>query len=270
MKIDLGKYIKYLPMLAPIPEGYAVFLATEIMDWNPIIRGVAAVIVAGTGFWGVQVMNNMSEFNAGLRKKEQAEFNRLPTWKAIIILAVWFVGVILLTVFLDVYPVLQDWAPVGIVVIGFSAAFLFNLSNLYATSLEELTAYRQNSAKIKQEKDADRQSERKERKAHRQAIATKKQEIAARLQDGGVERKQKSGAKLSDAMLLLEWSIDPTLTPTEMAKKLVADGTVDKVSRQAIDGRLKSMIEKGLVMKTKDGRVLEVIFEDSQRSGGTS
>lgn len=270
MKVSIAKYIRYLPLLAPLPEGYAVFLAMGVLNWNPVFQVISAVIVAGTGFWGVQVMNNMAEFNATLKKKEQSEFKRLPTWKAVLILAVWFTGVVLLTVFLDVSPTLQTWTPIAIVVIGFSAAYLYNLSNLHATNASELTAYRQKEAKKKEDNATETKNKRKERQARRQEIATKKQEISARLQGKGVAVQEKSGSKLTDAMLLLEWSINPALTPTQMAKKLIDDGTVDSVTRQAIEGRLKNMIKKGLVIRTHDGLVREVIFEDSEGRLGSA
>lgn len=269
-EIKFNRMIRYLPMLAPITEGYAIYNAIgRELDWHPFFVLVAALTVALTGFWGVQVMNAMSEFNATLRKQEQAEFVRLPTWKAVSILAVWFSGVTLLTVFLDVWPVLRDWTPLGLVVIGFSAAYLFSLSNLCETREQERVAYRQKLARQKEESASERKNQRNQRKAHRQEIATKKQEIRARLQGKGVALQEKSGSKLTDAMLLLEWSIDPGLTPTRMAQKLMEDGTVESVTRQAIEGRLKSMIQKGLVIRTQDGLVHEVIFEDGKSRGGS-
>lgn len=265
MKLRL---LRYLPLLAPAPEGYAIFLATDILEWHPIMRVVAALIVAGTGFWGVQVMNDMAEFNATLRKGESTETPPLPTWKSIAVLAVWFVGVTLLTVFLDVTPILRTLTPLGLVVIGFSAAYLFNLSNLHETRVQERVAYRQKTDREKQEKRKSNEDERKERKAHRQAVATKSKEIATRLQGQGRAVQPKKGAKVSDAMLLLEWTIDPTLSSGDMAEKLMQEGKVEKISRQAIDDRLKKMIHSGLVIRLGDGRVVEVI-QESVRVDGT-
>lgn len=268
MKINLSKVIQYLPLLAPLPEGYAVYLAMEIMQWDEVFRVIAAVIVAGTGFWGVQVMNAMAEYNATLRRGEYKEVGVLPTWKAMVVLGVWFVGVTLLTVFLDVFPALQTWTPLGLVVVGFSAAYLFNLSNLHETREQERVAYRQKVERKKEADDQEKKVERKERKEKQQAIANKKQEIAARMDKLGTRLQVKGGSKLSDATLLLYWSEDPTLNSEGMAKKLMEDGIVDKISRQAIDQRTKKMIEKGLIIKTASGEVRERIFEDAAGTGG--
>lgn len=261
MKLNFSKVIRYLPLLAPLPEGYAVYLSMEIMHWNPIFRVTAAVIVAGTGFWGVQVMNAMAEFNATLRKSDEKEISKLPTWKAMLVLAIWLTGVTLLTVFLDVSPVLQVWTPLGLVVVGFSAAYLFSLSNLHETRSQERVAYRQKVERKKEADDQEKKAERKKRKEHQQALATKKQEIRARLGQDGTRVQGKKGGKLNDETLILYWVDDPTLTSEQMAAKLIEDGVVESISRQAIDQRTKKMIEKGLIFKTPSGEIRERIFE---------
>lgn len=260
MKKTLRNFLRYIPLLAPIPEAYAVGIAIQReLDWFEPVIWVAALIVAGTGFWGVQVMNAMAEFNATLYQDEKKMKLTLPTWKAGLVLSIWFIGVTLLTVFLDAVPFLHDWTPLGLVVIGFSASYLFSLSNLHATREEERAAYRQ-------KKQADSEAARNQRKADKQAakqqaqvLASKKQEIAQKMHDRGVKVQVKKGAKLSDELLLLKWAIYPTHTPTEMANQLMDDGDVEKITRQAVSGRLKKMIKDGLVVVDSSGRVVEVI-----------
>jgi len=281
MKINFSKVIRYVLLLTPVPEGYAIYLAMEVMNWHPFFRVVAAVIVASAGFWGVMIMNDLSEYNATLHKGEDKEIGTLPTWKAMMVLGVWFSGVTILTVFLDVFPVLQVWAPLGIVVVGFSAAFLASLRNLHETRTQEREAYRQKLENKKEEDAAEKkaerkerkeleQRERKERKEREQAIAKKKQEIGARMEQSGIRKQGKNGGKLNDATLLLYWSMDPTLTSGQMRNRLIEDGVVDDVSRQAIDQRTKKMIEKGLIIKTASGEVREVIFETASQPGAES
>jgi len=212
----------------------------------------------------------MAEFNATLKKNEDKEIGSLPTWKSMIVLAIWFLGVTLLTVFLDVLPVLQTWTPLGLVVVGFSAAYLFSLSNLHETRTQERVAYRQKQERKKEEGANERKAERKEKKERQQAIATKRQEINARMAKIGTRVQGKGSGKLNDATLLLYWSDDPTLTSEGMAAKLIEDRIVEKISRQAIDQRKKKMIEKGLIFVTEAGEVRERIFEDTPEPGGAA
>lgn len=252
----MNKYFIYITFLGPLVESYAVFRAMDAeMDWNPVFVYIAAALVALTGFWGVQVMNAMAEFNATMRAGEKQFKWNLPTWKAIVVLGIWFTGVTLLTVFLDVSPAMKEWTPLGLVVIGFSASYLFSLSNLHATNVEEREAHRQSVQKNKQDAAEEKKAERKARKERAQVVASKKQEVTQLMKEKGVALQPKGNGKISDELLLVYWEMDPTLTPTAMAKRLVEDGAVNKITRQAISGRLDGMVKRGLVV-VQDGRVV--------------
>lgn len=279
MKINLNALLKYLPLLAPLPEGYAVGLAIyRELNWHISIVVIAAIVVAGTGFWGVQVVNKMSEFNATNTRDEKKDNEFIaPTWKAIVVLTIWFIGVAALTVLLDIYPLLRALTPLGLVVIGFSAAYLFSLSNIQGEREQARAIYRIDKVKTKQDARNLREQERKDRKDKAQALATIRQQVNARLntsqglQGGEVtpgvtgqtppraRSRSKSGSKLSAEILLVNWAINPYLTDTEMATALWEDGKGIEVSRQAVGQRRKAMIEKGIIRQDPDGRVVELI-----------
>lgn len=272
--MQINNLLKYLPLLAPIPEGYAVGLAiARELNWHWSIVIIASIIVAGTGFWGVQVYNRMSEFNATLSRDEKKEF-RAPNRNALIVLAIWFIGVASLTVLLDIYPILRALTPLGLVVIGFSAAYLFSLSNIQGEREQARTDYRVGKRKDKEDARNLRQKERKDKKERAQVMETIRQQVSARvntsqgLQGVPRSRRAKSGSKLSDETLLFYWAINPYLTDSEMAARLAkspkdpdepGEGIV--VSRQAIGQRRAAMVKRGVIRQDSDGRVVEMIGE---------
>lgn len=271
--MKLNSLLKYLPLLAPIPEGYAVGLAiARELNWHWSIVVIASIIVAGTGFWGVQVYNRMSEFNAALSKDEIKEGLRAPNRNTLIVLGIWFIGVAALTVLLDIYPILRALTPLGLVVIGFSAAYLFSLSNIQGEREQARASYRVNKSKAKEDARNLKQKERKEKKEHAQVLAKIRQQISARTNalqasqgsSGEVvtTRRAKSGSKLSDELLLFRWTVDPLLTDTEMAAALLnppEGGKGIEVTRQAVGQRRATMIKRGIIKQESDGRVVELI-----------
>lgn len=279
MKINLNALLKYLPLLAPLPEGYAVGLAIyRELNWHISIVVIAAIVVAGTGFWGVQVYNKMSEFNATNTRDEKKDREFIaPTWKAIIVLAIWFIGVAALTVLLDIYPLLRALTPLGLVVIGFSAAYLFSLSNIQGEREQARAMYRIDKLNAKQSARNLKDQERKDKKERAQALATLRQQVSKRLNtpqyvQGGegtlgttqiaaprARSRSKSGSKLSAEILLVNWAINPYLTDTEMVTALWEDGRGIEVSRQAVGQRRKHMIAAGIIRQDPDGRVVELI-----------
>lgn len=277
--MKLNSLLKYLPLLAPLPEGYAVGLAIyRELHWNIFFVIVSTIVVAGTGFWGVQVYNKMSEFNATNTRDEKKDNEFIaPTWKAIVVLSIWFIGVAALTVLLDIYPLLRALTPLGLVVIGFSAAYLFSLSNIQGEREQARAMYRIDKVKSKQDARNLREQERKDKKEKAQALATIRQQVSARLntpqglqgsagESGAtqiaravVRSRTKSGSKLSAEILLVNWAINPYLTDTEMVTALWEEGRGIEVSRQAVGQRRKSMIAKGIIRQDPDGRVVELL-----------
>jgi len=254
MKINLRRIFSLLPLLAPIPEAYAIFLSIDKeLGWDKPIIVIASLIVAGTGFWGVQVRNNFDEFNATLKAAEINQKMELPTHKATWVLVVWFVGVTLLTVFLDLWPILLKLTPLGLVVIGFSAAYLFSLSNLYESRVKERDAHRE-------AKEKKREDTRAESKARSQAEKKQAQELAIiekTIRASGKASKRPAKGKMSDAMLLMAYRSDPFMDNQQVADWLVEKGHVDSISRQAIGPRKKKLVESGVILVTDEGRVVE-------------
>lgn len=268
--MKLNSFLKYLPLLAPIPEGYAVGLAiARELHWTPVIVWIASIIVAGTGFWGVQVYNRMSEFNGTLSRDEQRDFHA-PTRSTLVVLGIWFVGVAALTVLLDIYPILRALTPLGLVVIGFSAAYLFSLSNIQAEREQARAMYRIDKSKEKEAARNLRQQERKDRKERAQALATIRQQVSARVntmqapQGTPRPRRGKSGSKLSEEMLLFHWAINPYLTDSEMVVALWDEGSGVEVSRQAVGQRRAVMVRRGIIRQDPDGRVVELIGQSEE------
>lgn len=265
--MTFNRILKYIFLLSPIPEGYAVGLAIQKeLGWTPLVVWISAVVIASTGFWGILVFNRMSEFNASLFGDERKLKYSAPTWKAGAVLGIWFAGVVGLTVFLKTSPVLRDWAPPAIVVIGACGAYLFSLSNEQESREQEKSRYRVTKANEKEDARKARKAERKIEQQRAQELETIRQKIRASTQEGEGIRRGKTGSKLSDEMLLLEWAIDPYLTNTEMARVLMKKGIVAHVTRQAVGQRRDTMIRKGLIVQNPDGRVVEYL-EVGQGSG---
>jgi len=263
--MKLNSLLKYLPLLAPIPEGYAVGLAiARELNWHWSVVVIAAVIVAGTGFWGVQVYNRMSEFNATLARDERQDFHA-PARNSLLVLAIWFMGVAALTVLLDIYPILRALTPLGLVVIGFSAAYLFSLSNIQGEREQARAEYRIEKRKSKEDARNLRQQERKDKKVQAQVLETIRQQVSARVntvqgtQGAARVRRVKSGSKLSEEMLLFHWAVNPYLTDSEMVSALWDDGRGVDVSRQAVGQRRAVMVKRGIIRQDPDGRVVELI-----------
>lgn len=271
-KFNVGMWLKWLPLLAPLPEGYAVYLAIgRELGWHPVFVFIAGAVVALTGFYGVYVRTAMSEFNATLRKDEVREVGKVQTWKADLILAVWFAGVVMITVFLDTVPTLKTLTPVALVVISFGSNYLYALSNILQEHKEARATYRvteenkkQAARNKKEEERLEAKAERKQAKIKAQQLATMRQAISEKMQSTEAGKQSlhhaKSGSKLSDEMLLLEWAGSPYLTPTEMEKRLWDEGRGIKVSRQAISQRRDKMVERGLIVIEADGRIVQPIF----------
>ena len=270
-KFTLGNVLKWLPLLAPLPEGYAVGLAiARELQWHISFVFISACVVALTGFYGVYVRTQMSEFNATLKKDEVREIGKVQTWKADLILGIWFVGVVMITVFLDTLPTLKTLTPVALVVIGFGSNYLYAMSNILQEHQEARDDYRVTKRKDEEIARNKREEERKEAKEERKAekvraqeLATMKQAITQRIHEAQAGKPsllpQKEGTKLSDEILLLEWMTNPYLTPTGMKKVLWRDGAGIEVSHQAIGQRRDKMIKRGLIVIEPDGRVVQPI-----------
>lgn len=273
-KFEIGKWLKWLPLLAPLPEGYAVYLAIgRELNWHPVFVFISGAVVALTGFYGVHVRTQMSEFNATLKKDELREVGTVQTWKADGILLVWFMGVVMITVFLDTIPTLKTLTPVALVVIGFGSNYLYAMSNILDRHIELREQYRvtkkqdEEIARNKKEDERkDAKEKRKAEKARAQQLATMKQAITQKIQEVQGSKQalhaQKSNSKLSDEILLLHWAGNPYLTPTAMVGVLWDEGRGIKVTRQAISQRRDAMVGRGLIVIEADGRIVQPITMD--------
>lgn len=276
MKLNLNYLWKVLSMLVPIPEGYAVGVAIlETLHWHISVVVVSSVIVAFTGFLAIDVTNRMSEFNNTLAGNEK-QFTA-PTWRGLIVMLIWFGGVMLLTVFLKVSPILATWTPLGLVVVGSSAAWLRSINIGQEARERQLSEFRGKQAEdLRKEKEArelERQETRKQRREARKArameenrIASMKQAISAQLQAKASSKKgaaevsgdpaKRAGTRKSavtDEQLILEYQNSPYVTSGELAKKF-------GVSRQAIDQKRDALSRDGLlkVVRHENGRVERV------------
>ena len=265
-KNKLGAFLKYIPLLAPIPEGYAVGLAiARELQWNIWFVVISACVVALTGFYGVYTRTALSEFNATLHKDEIKEIGKVHTWKADLILAIWFLGVVMITVFLDTMPTLKTLTPVAIVVIGFGSNYLYALSNILQEHQEARQQYRVTKTQEKVTARNERKEERKSEKSNAQSLASLKQAIEQKTKNSQGGKPSKTGSKLSNELLLLEWTKNPNLTPTQMAE--ILGQPVNKggygivVTRQAISQRREAMAKAGIIAVDSNGRVVERISD---------
>lgn len=251
-----------IPLLGVALESYVIGLALDReMPWHILAVIGWSLLVAGTGFFAVQTWNIMTEHNSRLSASEKKEFES-PSGKALRVLAVWFGGVVVLTVFLDTYPLLKTLTPVGLVVIGFSASYLFSVSNLHAERVQAYDAYKQKKARDKEDADRKKEAEKKAAKEQAAILANKRKDVEQALKAKGIKVQTKRGAKISNELLLLKWAMYPTLTAGEMAKQLMDDGDVEKITRQAVAGRLKDMVKKKMVVIEEPYRVVEVLSAD--------
>lgn len=276
MKTIFSGLWKVLSLLVPIPEGYAVGLAIyDVLHWDLIVVWIASAIVALTGFLAIDVTNRMSEYNSALMDDEK-QF-KSSTWRGVIVMVIWFTGVVLLTVFLKVVPVLATWTPLGLVVVGSSAAWLRSINKGQEAREQALTGFRASKAdearKEKEQAEHDKQEARnlrrearKARQAEKVHLASVKQAISATLQasarsksgadgvPGGTNKREGTRkSAVSDEQLILEYQNSPYVTSRELAEKF-------KVKRQAIDQRRDALAKAGIlkVVRYENGRVERV------------
>lgn len=260
---DLSRLLRYVPAVAPVPEGYALYLSiTKELQWNPVIAGVSALIVAATGFFSIALANQMSEFNSGLFMDEKKQNFKAPTWKPVVVAVIWFVCVVIITVFLDVYPALKAWTPVALVGIGtFCASWITSLHYEHASRRKILdktrTRKKQEHADTKQAKAKARQKEQAEEskkasqmQARRQEEAKVRQAIAA---SGKLESLRNTG-KVQIESLLLDWWNQPRIGDEKLAKKYA-------VSRQAIQERRAALVGLGVISYSRSEGVKIVGIE---------
>jgi hypothetical protein len=265
-------FLKFLPLLAPLPEGYAVGMAIwKYLDWHPAIVGVAALIVAGTGFYGVQVANRMSEFNTTLFQDERKQNLQVPTAKAWGVLAVWFIGVVALTIFLETVPMLRTLTPLGLVVVGFAASYLFSLSNILDEHVQLRDQQRIGKSKQIAKEREEKKAERKERQQQAQAMQSLKQAMVQKMSAvQGVQGRRRStrAEKLPREILLMEWARDPYLTPTEMVGVLKSGHKIS-VTREAIRQKREAMMREGILALGADGAVVQLLLNSAVEADET-
>jgi len=155
----MKRILNLLPLLAPFPEGYAVYAslaAADKLGWPPIVAGLAALVVALVGFFALQVRGMMAEFNHSLKPSE-AEFTadlKAPH----IAIAIWFVGSTALILFLEI-AIVKSLAPVALVIVGGSGSYIGSL--FYAQEARAVKLGEHRAAKARARADA-----REENKTH--------------------------------------------------------------------------------------------------------
>lgn len=291
---NLNGLWRLLSFLVPVPEGYAVYLSVSgSLGWDLIPSAISASIVALTGFFAIDVTNRMSEHN-DILKPDEKKF-KAPTWRGILVLIIWFAGVTMITVFLEVAPFLKIWTPLALVLIGSSAAWLRSIdrgqavreSELHAERsrqasiesqheqellkieeqrtaalLQEDIADRQLARKLRQEKESEKKAARKDKQVVGKRVATIRQAIASRQQapasdSGGSVAVQKiREGKINTEKLIMAYTENPTASSTALA-------VMFGVERQAIEQKRNKLAVQGLIQLVKDsrGRVISVSTE---------
>jgi hypothetical protein len=146
-----NKVLALLTLLAPLPEGYAVYLSiTTRLFWPAWVAAPSAGIVALIGFFAIQVAERMSAYNATLRLDEKSSHMQAPIIQAYAALAIWFVGSTTLILFLD-SAMVAVLAPVALVVIGASGSYVRSLSVGQDGREQERAEYRTRVARKRQE-----------------------------------------------------------------------------------------------------------------------
>jgi hypothetical protein len=168
-----------LTLLAPLPEGYAVYLSlTAKLFWPVWVAAPSSFIVATIGFFAIQVAERMGAYNATLRLDEKTSHMQAPIKQAYLSLAIWFVGSTTLILFLDSVMV-AILAPVALVVIGASGSYVRSLSTGQDGREAERAEYRTRVAKKRQEGRKGSQSGRRNSQV----------QISCRYAGAGCERK---------------------------------------------------------------------------------
>jgi len=179
----MKKLLNALPLIAPFPEGYAVFAAlVSKLNWPPAVAALAALVVALTGFFALQVAGIMAEHNHGLKKSEQ-EF-RADMKAPYLAVVIWFVGSSLLILFLDA-EIVKAAAPIALVIVGGSGSYIGSLHYAQERRAVDLKEHR-----------SEQQQERKQAAAERRAA---KQQPAAASSKPAAGKQQK-GSKPQQAV----------------------------------------------------------------------
>lgn len=154
--MQMKKILNLLPLIAPFPEGYAVYAAlVSDLGWPPIVASLAALVVALTGFFALQVAGVMAEHNHGLKKSEQ-EFH--ADMKApYLAVAIWFIGSSLLILFLDA-EIVKSAAPIALVIVGGSGSYIGSLHYAQERRAADLKEYRSQQKHEREQAAAERRA----------------------------------------------------------------------------------------------------------------
>lgn len=98
----------FTPWLAPIPSAWLIGRATmEYLGWHWVIAVVAGVAVECIGVVSIILALRLHEWNQTRRQSDPTA----PTWLALTAVTFYFVVTICLTVLLDVFPSMAQFAP---------------------------------------------------------------------------------------------------------------------------------------------------------------
>lgn len=98
----------FTPWLAPIPSAWLIGRATmEYLGWHWIIAVVAGVAVECIGVVSIVLALRLHEWNQTRRQSDPTA----PVWLALTAVTFYFIVTICLTVLLDVFPAMAQFAP---------------------------------------------------------------------------------------------------------------------------------------------------------------
>lgn len=237
-RLSVEIVIQTIPLLAPMPTAFVVGQAmVRVMHWPLAMAIVGALIIEGLGFGAVDTAMRMYDYNKGKRKTDPAA----PAWIAYSVAGIYAAVALTLTIFLDIFPLLAQYAPGVFPFLGMLGALLWALRKDHERRVNL----------ISEEKVMKRQ----ERKERREAEGGRRE---ARLQ-GKKGQDAPSGGRKSVPVeeLLAFWRANPKASDGEVARQF-------GIFRQAVQQRRVKLIGEGKIRMNGSG--VEVV--DAAVSGG--
>jgi len=233
-----GFVLDALPLLAPVPTGWAVYAGVRAVPAFPMpvpVAVIGALSIIAVSIATTDVMMKATKFNKGLKNKDERALG-IPAWWSWGVIALAIISEIILTLVIVVFPSTLEFSVLVFPIVTLSGALTFAIRRSLKERKQELDELRQGKQAKKQagtqqndslRKD-DKQSDKRLRKDDKQAIEV--------------------------AQLLAQWEQDPAASDSKVAQAF-------SVSRQAIAQRRKQLAQEGVILCRKEGnhKVVEIL-----------
>lgn len=228
------KILAALPVIAPAPTGYIVFMAFSEHGWFWPVALLTALALEILGYFSARLIMSVSEHNRTLSATETrfAVSSRRAWFPVLAYAAI----ALFMTFFVEMFPTLFVWSFLAFPFIGLLSAWVTAEFRVLEEYAEQKQAARAEA----------RESARRAREEKRLAQA------AAEVAQPVKQVAQAVARPFTDGEMIAQYLRNPHATDTQLA-------ALFGKSRQAIGNRRRALIENGKLKK--DGEEIKVIFD---------